>query len=54
MKDFEQLYYDEVYKNKKLKEKIKSLEEELNLYKQFNKSKNLKTTLIKIILSQRK
>lgn len=28
-KDYEQLYYDELYKNKKLKDKIKSLENEI-------------------------
>lgn len=28
MKDYEQLYYDEVYKNKKLENRVKDLEEE--------------------------
>ena len=28
-KDYEQLYYDQVYENKKLKEKITQLEEEI-------------------------
>lgn len=29
-KDYEQLYYDEIYKNKKLENKIAKLETELN------------------------
>lgn len=31
--DYEQLYYDELYKNKKLEEQIKQLQEELEMLK---------------------
>ena len=37
MKDYEQLYYDELYKNKELIQKCKELEEELELLKKYSK-----------------
>lgn len=47
MKDYEQLYYDELYKNKELVQKIKDLEEELSLIKRYSKNNNLKEIIIK-------
>lgn len=50
MKDYEQLYYDLLYENKKLKEKIKELEDDLNISNSQIKNKNallLKKELIK-------
>ncbi len=47
MKDYEQLYYDELYKNKELVQKIKDLEEELSLIKSYSKNNNLKEIIIK-------
>lgn len=48
-KDYEQLYYDEVYKNKELIQKCKLLEEELEIYKYIQKNKNLKQVIVNII-----
>lgn len=40
-KDYEQLYYDQVYENKKLKLKNQELEEQIEIYSSFvNKSTN--------------
>lgn len=52
MKDYEQLYYDLLYENKKLKEKIRELEDDLNISNNQVKKKNvllLKKELIKEI-----
>ena len=42
MKDYEQLYYDEVLKNRKLICKCKNLEEEIDIYKELLKNKPIK------------
>lgn len=47
MKDYDQLYYDSLYKIKKLENKIKLLEQEIEIYKLFQKDKNVKEILIK-------
>lgn len=41
-KDYEQLYYDSLYKIKILKIKIEELEETLRIYESLNKEENLK------------
>ena len=46
MKDYEQLYYDELYKNKKLIQKCKELEEELELLKKYSKNGDVKKIII--------
>lgn len=48
-KDYEQLYYDELYKNKALMQKCKILEEELEIYKSIQKNKNLKQVIVNMI-----
>lgn len=48
-KDYEQLYYDEFYKNKELMQKCKILEEELEIYKSIQKNKNLKQVIVNMI-----
>lgn len=50
MKDYEQLYYDELYKNKELIQKIKKLEEENKLLKKYQKNGDLKEIIIKEIV----
>lgn len=50
MKDYEQLYYDELYKNKELIQKIKKLEEENKLLKKYQKNGDLKAIIIKEIV----
>ena len=40
--EYEQLYYDELYKNKELLNKCKYLEEEINIYKELIKNKPVK------------
>lgn len=50
MKDYEQLYYDEHYKNKELIQKIKELEEEIKLLKKYSNNSDLKEILIKEIV----
>ena len=50
MKDYEQLYYDLQYENKKLKERIKELEADLNIVENQARKRNillLKKELIK-------
>ena len=51
-KDYEQLYYDEVYKNRKLIEKIKKLENDIQDLNACRTSKNI--DLQKYILLQMK
>lgn len=55
--DYEQLYYDSIYKIKKLEQQIKLLEEERNIYKSLIKNKDLKkiiaSELIKYLNSKR-
>jgi hypothetical protein len=50
MKDYEQLYYDELYKNKKLIQKNKELEEEIKLLKKYSNNSDLKEMIIKEIV----
>ena len=50
MKDYEQLYYDELYKNKKLIQKNKELEEEIKLLKKYSNNSDLKKIIIKEIV----
>lgn len=50
MKDYEQLYYDEIYKNKELIQKIKELEEEIKLLKKYSNNSDLKEIIIKEIV----
>lgn len=49
MKDYEQLYYDQKYQIKELKNKIKQLEEELEIYRMVGKDKSIRNLLIKDI-----
>ena len=55
--DFEQLYYDEVYKYKKLSRKYKNLEEENEIYKSLlscqSKKKMIAEILIKYIRGEK-
>lgn len=44
--DYEQLYYDELYKNKELIYKCKELEEELELLKKYSKNGDIKKIII--------
>lgn len=39
-KDYEQMYYDLLFENKKLKEQIKNLKEELEIYSIFYNKKS--------------
>lgn len=41
-KDYEQMYYDLLYENKKIVCKCKELEQELNVYKEMLKNKPIK------------
>ena len=50
MKDYEQLYYDELYKNKELQKKIKELKEENRLLKKYSKCSDVKELIIKEII----
>lgn len=50
MKDYEQLYYDEHYKNRELIQKIKELEEEIKLLKKYSNNSDLKEIIIKEIV----
>ena len=53
MKDYEQLYYDLLYENKKLIKKVKELEEELSLLKKYQNNGNLKEIIIKEIVRRK-
>lgn len=46
MKDYEQLYYDLQYENKELKNKIKQLEQQIDIYKSMSKNKDIKSIII--------
>ena len=46
MKDYEQLYYDQQFKIKKLNNKIKQLEEELEIYKSIGKSRDIRKIIV--------
>lgn len=49
-KDYEQLYYDQVYENKKLKLKNKELEEQIEIYSSFL-NKNANKQLVNAIIN---
>ena len=53
MKDYEQLYYDILYKYKKLLKKNKELEEEIELFKK-HANGDLKDIIIKEIIRRNK
>lgn len=48
-KDYEQLYYDSLYENKKLKKENEVLKEEILIIKSLNKNKELKILLAKLL-----
>ena len=50
MKDYEQLYYDVLYEIKKLENKNKLLEQELNIYKSLQKNKDLKKVVVEMLI----
>ena len=50
MKDYEQLYYDALYKIKQLENQNKLLEQELNIYKSLQKNKNLKKVIVEMLI----
>ena len=54
MKDYEQLYYDLLYENRKLIQKNKELEEEINMLKKYQKNGYLKDIIIKEICRRNK
>lgn len=49
MKDYEQKYYDVLFQMRKQQKQIEKLENELEIYKSFLKSKNLKKILIEFV-----
>ena len=51
--DYEQLYYDELYKNRELNQKLKDLEEEIELLKKHSNN-NTKDLIIKELINFRK
>lgn len=48
-KDYEQLYYDSLYENKKLKKENEVLKEEILIMKSLNKNNELKILLAKLL-----
>ena len=48
-KDYEQLYYDSLYENKKLKKENEILKEEILIIKSLNKNNELKILLAKLL-----
>lgn len=50
MKDYEQLYYDALYKIKQLENQNKLLEQELDIYKSLQKNKNLKKVIVEMLI----
>ena len=50
MKDYEQLYYDVLYKIKQLENQNKLLEQELDIYKSLQKNKNLKKVIVEMLI----
>lgn len=47
MKDYEQMYYDLLYKHKQVLKKIENLEQEIEIYKSLQNNKNIKEIIIK-------
>lgn len=50
MKDYEQLYYDILYETKKLRRENIILKQEIDLYKNLIKNKDLKKFIVKEII----
>lgn len=50
MKDYEQLYYDSLYEIKKLRRENIILKQEIDLYKNLIKNKDLKKFIVKEII----
>lgn len=50
MKDYEQLYYDILYETKKLRRENIILKQEIDLYKNLIKNKDLKKYIVKEII----
>lgn len=50
MKDYEQLYYDILYETKKLRRENIILKQEIDLYKNLIKNKDLKKLIVKEII----
>lgn len=50
MKDYEQLYYDMYFKNRRLQKKVKTLEEEIALLKKYQKNGDVKEIIIKEVI----
>lgn len=46
MKDYEQLYYDSLYKINKLQQRINNLEQQIEIYKKMQPSKNVKSVIV--------
>ena len=53
MKDYEQLYYDILYKNKQLEKEITKLKKEINLLKKYSKKGELKDIIFKELIERR-
>lgn len=53
MKDYEQLYYDTLYKNKQLEKEITKLKEEIYLLKKYSKKGELKDIIFKELIERR-
>ena len=51
--DYEQLYYDELYKNRELNQKCKELEEEIELLKKYSNN-DVKELIIKEIIDYKR
>lgn len=49
-KDYEQLYYDALYEIKQLENQNKLLEQELDIYKSFQKNKDLKKVIVDMLI----
>lgn len=54
MKDYEQLYYDLLYKYKKIKKENEDLKEEIRLLKKYQQNGDLKDIIIKEIIRRNK
>lgn len=48
--DYEQLYYDSQYEIRNLKKKIRTMEQELKIYKSLQKDKDVKNIIIEDLL----
>ena len=47
--DYEQLYYDELYKNKKILQENKELKDKIEILKKYSKNGNIKSLIIEQI-----